>query len=76
MCPTKSFALKKLPLDKNRFAFKLDCVLKLLGFLDGPFTLSSNLDYGLEILKIWLLIRNRAVLMSGDLVNFQSHTAA
>ena len=76
MCFTKSFALKKLRLDKIRFAFKLDCVFKLLRFLDGPFTLSSDLDYGLEILKIWLLIRNRAVLMSGDLVHFQSHTAA
>ena len=76
MCTAKSFALKKLPLDNNRFAFKLDCLFKLLRFLDGPFTLSSDLDYRLEILKIWLHIRNRAVLMSGDLVNFQSHTAA
>ena len=76
MCTMKIFALKKLPLDKNRFAFKLDCVFKLLRFLDEPFTLSSDLDYRLEILKIWLLIRNRVVLMSGNLVNFQSHTAA
>ena len=76
MCTTKNFALKKLPLDKNRFAFKLDYVFKLLRFLDGPFTLSSDFDYGVEILKIWLLIKNRPVLMSGDLVYFQSHTAA